>query len=315
MNQTRNQHIVPQFILEKFCFNNKRQVYAYDKIRDNSFPVNIRNVASGRDFYTVKFQGEDLSLEESLTNIESKCAPIIAQIIKDKSLKSITHERMICIDYFVALQLVRTRKLQDMMRVFDQEIQDLIIKMGGDPNKSNNYSPLKEENLKALTFQQILKMLPQYTEMMSSKHMVLYETTEEIPFITSDAPVTLHNDNDYGPRSGLGLMVRGIQIYFPISTTLCIGYHCDSIYQSFKKSYEQTVYMLNTDPWTLKHLAPGPSRFFEIYHAYTQGSTIKMDQENVNLQNYLQLFHSSQQIYSKTDNFEFVQLAKENGDL
>ena len=55
------------------------------------------------------------------------------------------------------------------------------------------------------------------------KAWMLLESVPGIPFFTSDNPIALHNTNDYWPYGNLGLSVKGIEIYFPISSTLCLN--------------------------------------------------------------------------------------------
>lgn len=68
-------------------------------------------------------------------------------------------------------------------------------------------------------------LLPEFV----NKSLILYSTTEDHPFYISDNPVVLFNLNQAPRRSTLGLRTRGIQVYLPISSTLCLGFLCPSI--------------------------------------------------------------------------------------
>ena len=62
------------------------------------------------------------------------------------------------------------------------------------------------------------------------KSWILYGTTHQHPFYVCDNPVTLYNtvkQNEF--MGGEGLAVRGIEIYLPLSDTLCFGLLCPLI--------------------------------------------------------------------------------------
>ncbi|MBI5114870.1 DUF4238 domain-containing protein [Candidatus Poribacteria bacterium] len=76
------------------------------------------------------------------------------------------------------------------------------------------------------------------------KERVLFETTRKHPFFISDNPIVLQNEMNQGPYSGLGVAAPGIEIYLPISSTLCLGLFCPSVAEEFQITYEKTR-MLN----------------------------------------------------------------------
>ncbi len=63
-----------------------------------------------------------------------------------------------------------------------------------------------------------------HIDLLLKKDWYLLETRPERPFYVSDNPVVLKNSNDFGPYGNLGLVVRGIQIYLPLSSTLMLGH-------------------------------------------------------------------------------------------
>src|SRR4029453_17497765 len=62
------------------------------------------------------------------------------------------------------------------------------------------------------------------------KTWLLFETDAATPFYISDNPVAMQNLVERrGPgRGNLGLSVRGIEIYLPISSLMTLGFFCRS---------------------------------------------------------------------------------------
>jgi len=51
-----------------------------------------------------------------------------------------------------------------------------------------------------------------------------------LPYYTSDFPVVKHNDLDFGPYGNLGLLTKGIQIYFPLNPWMMLSIVEPSVY-------------------------------------------------------------------------------------
>ena len=70
----------------------------------------------------------------------------------------------------------------------------------------------------------------QFAAHLLNKTWLLFETKPAVPFYISDNPVALQNeDASRKPvRRNLGVAVRGIQIYLPMSNTLVLAFFCRS---------------------------------------------------------------------------------------
>src|SRR5580704_13797941 len=91
------QHYVPQVLLRRHVneASTKRgseQVWCFDKKTQNVFSPNIRGVLSGARFYEVEVNGQTLSLEEPLSEIEGLLSPILARLVREQKLASLLNE-------------------------------------------------------------------------------------------------------------------------------------------------------------------------------------------------------------------------------
>ena len=313
-SRTRNQHYVPQFLLKNFSSGKKEQIFVYQKNTSKVFKTKTRNVASERDFYNFKVLGEEISLEESMTNIESKCSRIIKKIISTNSLSSLSFEDKTELAFFTALQLLRTQKHRDILRDFDQQIKDKVKQMGGDINNVKGYTPLNPELAKEFSINSILKDTPEFAKLIAMKSLILYEAPKDRWFYISDAPIAMFNHRDLGPYGNIGLLVPGIEIYLPISHKLALCFSCTTISESIKTSCEQIQLLLQVAPDKLKALE-NPSRLIELHEGFTKGIPVKMVPENIEHHNSLQAYHSSQYVFSFDGNFELLNRMKEAGDI
>src|SRR5579862_3367177 len=71
------QHYVPQVLLRLHASDpsakkGSEQIWCFDKHTDKMFPANIRGVLAGTRFYEIEANGQSLSLEEPLSDIEGR---------------------------------------------------------------------------------------------------------------------------------------------------------------------------------------------------------------------------------------------------
>jgi hypothetical protein len=72
MTIAKVQHYVPQFLMRNFGNGKKDQVWVYDKSSNRSFPSNTKNLASENRFYDFEYQGQPLSIEPWLSELEGQ---------------------------------------------------------------------------------------------------------------------------------------------------------------------------------------------------------------------------------------------------
>lgn len=308
-SETRNQHYVPQFLLRSFAAGKKSQVYVYDKKTSKTFKTKVRNIAAERDFYNFKTEEMELSLEDSLSNLEANTSAIIKKILYQRSIKEVSAEETIQLSYFAAVQFQRTRKMRSRLLDLDKQIQDKIVEMGGNINKVKNYQPFTEESVQLFNLHTLVHEAPKYAHMFAIKKLVLYEAPAGHSFYLSDDPIALHNHNDFGPYGNLGLMVPGIQIYLPISPKFALCFTCPTISESVSKSCTQLWDILHHSPQVLKRLKD-PSLLLSLDRGFKEGSPVTLVSENIEHHNSLQAYHSERYVFSTDGDFELLERMK-----
>ncbi len=103
----------------------------------------------------------------------------------------------------------------------------------------------------------------------------------------------MYNVFPYGRE---GFSEKGIEVYFPISSNLCVAFYCPSIYLQLKESFSS--------------LHPRPSsQGFLVKRSFKWHKTLQSVSINKSIVQYLnelQIRSSSRFIYSQINDFELV---------
>ncbi|WP_298348201.1 DUF4238 domain-containing protein [uncultured Dokdonia sp.] len=235
-NHVKNQHYVPQFLLRNFSSSGQKFIWAFDKnekynVRNQIKERAIKKVASEEYFYDQFKNSRVGSYEYALQNAEDISAPIIKEIIKNRSIEDLTEDQRRTLSFFITLQNLRTKG-----HLFQTEI--LMDNMSVQLKDKANISIPKIDH-KKIWFS-MLEQSTNFYEVLMNKVWMLSESDDE--FIISDNPVTLQNTTDRSKiRGTLGLDSYGIEIYLPISPSLTINLFCE-------KFLSQNGYQKNTMP-------------------------------------------------------------------
>lgn len=292
-----NQHYVPRLLLKNFSEPRKDEfyIYAFDKHKDedNVFNPNIKGIAAENGFYDLTYGNNSLSLEKNLTELEGKAAKIIKKILQEKNLAHITKNDRFILALFLSVQFVRTKEhrlrfshIQEMLidRLTDQKYPKEVI----EKLKQETTDP---EDNKLMGLKSLIDAglyVPQFLK----KTWVLYQTTQDDPFYTSDNPIAMFNDQDFGLYGNIGLSVPGIEIYLPLSTTLCLGLICPVLSNQILVANEQ--------------LDKIPEPVQELINGLMQGTSISVNSDNVLRFNSLQVMYSSRFVFCQAPNFDLV---------
>jgi len=225
--KTEIQHYVPKLLLRNHRSNpdgkiGSEQIWVYDKQTDKIFRPNIKNIASESGFYDFQRGEKTLSIEPHLSELESKAAIPISKIIDNEALSTMSDDERQWLAAFAAVQFVRVETIRDGMRKAHEFMKQKILEMGGDPYNVVGFSPIGENEVKELSAFHIVDAIKHYVPHFLSKTWCLLQARENDPFYIGDTPVALFNEKTFGPYGNIGLALRGIEIYFPISSKLCL---------------------------------------------------------------------------------------------
>jgi hypothetical protein len=299
------QHYVPQFLLKQFSSGKKPQVWVYDKATGNKFKSHIKNVASEQGFYDFKFKGNELTIEPSLSNIESHASKIIKNIVRKNSISDLSDEERLFLSHFFALQFVRTKQYRQLFRDLSETLGETLKTRGEDISQIQDYVEVDDKTLKLHGIRSVLES-NEYAPYFLDKSWVLFQTTKSQPLYISDNPVTLQNMIDHGPYGNIGLAVRGIEIYFPLSKTLALGMFCPSYEEEFKKTYEKYELIMRVDPELGSRSIKDGTYIKQIMKGFEKKETVPYKAESVVNHNSLQVFFSTRFVFSSTDDFSLA---------
>ena len=220
-------HYVPRFLLRHFCSGERPRLWAYDKRTGKSFQTSVQNIAGERNFYEIRIGDEVVSFEDGLSELESEAAVLIGRIISECSIGWLSDENRALLATFVAVQMNRGPHTHESFIAMDKGLRRVFGERFGLPTEGHPLMTTERAKQTALTS---LAESNRYAEHILNKTWLLFETSAETPFYISDNPVALRNeDKSRGPKRGtLRLAVRGIQVYFPISSTLILAFFCRS---------------------------------------------------------------------------------------
>ena len=217
----RYNHYVPRFILDNFALNG--QLSIFDKHTLKRFRLPPYRAMGEKDFNNVRVGDDILSFQNKFTFIEDKAAPVISEVVRQRSLASLNPMDQATLHMFVVVQLLRSKR-----RRLDHTAVSTEIKRRW-PDADLN--PLKDKMVDnefdkffALNFS--FSRLDELVSPLVAKHPFLMLKHCEGDLYISDNPVVMHNNKQYGPYGNIGLAVPHIEIYYPLSHELVLAYMC-----------------------------------------------------------------------------------------
>ena len=300
LNHPKNQHYVSQFLLNNFQIDSTNQIYCFDKTNDKIFKTNIKNVACEKWFYDIDEGNPNSSLEQDLSQLEGRVAPIINEkILRNKSIRGLTDDDFLQVALFIAVQILRTRSARQSLKCMDELIQRELVEIGSDIDKIQNYKKIEtEKELKEIAISNIKTVKDRLVPHILDKVWMLYESNNE--FIISDNPIGFQNTvNKDEFRGTIGLAVRGIEIYLPLSPQYNLGLLCRKTFNEMKTYF--TEYYRELD-------SQGSFELRNFVNSIRRKTPVKCFDFNVENINSIQVLSSERFIFSNNNNFS---LAKE----
>lgn len=302
------QHYVPRFLLKNFTHGKKPKIFVYDKSNDKRFHTNIKNIAAENGFYELEVADGILTLEPSLAHLEANTSGIIKKLVNEKAIKALNVHEVAILAVFLAVQFVRTKehrlRFEHIGKLFAQKLRD----MGATEENIEEVTkgPVGVPEDKLVGLKSVLGA-KEFVPYFLNKAWVLFETTRKHPFFISDNPLTLHNDIDHEPYGNIGLAVRGIEMYLPISTSLCLGLLCPTIAEHFQKAHMKLKIFDHMAPGFADSIMKKSATARAFCDGLVNGTPIKVTEDNVTMINSLQVIYSSRFVYCETDAFGLVE--------
>lgn len=301
----KRQHYVPQFLLRNFTDAKNEQLYVFDKQEEKEFKTNIINIAAEKGFYNFDFMDVKLSIELSLSQLETKATDLIKVVIKEGSLRQLTDKDKKMLSLFFAIQKNRVTAQRTMISGLNKILENHIIKMGLNPLEVKGFEKMDEKDVKELSIKMVIDA-EQQAPYFYNKAWILFQTVDNYPFIISDNPIVMQNQNNFKPYGNLGLGVRGIEIYMPISKTFLLAFSCRTNESMIRELNQKYNSYKNLIPNLDKELGVEPDYYERVLKSIDEGEPFLFKPENVENVNSLQVIFSNRYVYSSDGNFDMV---------
>lgn len=214
------QHYVPRMHLQKFAVaNSESQVWVFDKPNERSFKSGFDNIA-GEDFFYDPAEFENPEIEFLTQRIEEIAGEPYKNLLREGSLAALNQKERIRLGLFIAVQFSRTRERRNALIDSSKQAKESLEEKGvAEFIPDEEFEQLGTEEFARTIQNDTLKENSVKTaEIFLNKNWTLLVNRTGTPFWTSDHPLCLQNQRDFGPfRGSLGIENQGIEIYFPLS--------------------------------------------------------------------------------------------------
>lgn len=315
------QHYVPKFMLRRFSSGARELVHAFDKHQDKIFAFSTSKkskvgVAAERAIYDFDFQGVPLTLEPALSSLETKAAEVTARVIAAQALPPAWHEERAILASFMAVQLVRTKAMMATLDDLSSRMEEF-FRAEGAPEEFFQPDPLvgsKENARKAHYAALITNASRDWAPLLLQKVWHLIKTTDDTPFFMGDHPVVRFNDPNAEGRGKLGLASIGVQLYFPLSSTLALSLMCPTYLEMMIDGIERIDRLLVGRLGEPSSLRAQRKEISGIVEALLAGSMTEVRPENVEHFNSLQVLEAERYVFSVKNDFSMVRAMIQEDD-
>jgi hypothetical protein len=315
----RYNHYVPRFILDNFANGGKLSIL--DKHTLKRFKLPPYRAMGEKDFNNVRIGEHILSFEDKFTYLEDLAAPVISKVLQQTSLASLSPMDQAILNMFVVVQLLRSKR-----RRLDYAAVATEIKRRW-PGAIVN--PLKEKIVddefeKFFTLDFTFSKLQELASSLVSKHSFLMVKNCKDELYISDNPMVMHNSKQYGPYGNIGLAVPHVEIYYPLSHQIVLGYMCpltmketeeahvaaDSEVNSlFSRMFMSPQGLSMADRLGIEKARAEIERAKSYYAMIKSERVVPISSENMLFLNSLQVLSSARYLACHTDNFAFAMKA------
>ena len=227
-DRVKIQHYVPQLLLrwhatEPGSRRGSEQVWCFDKHTDRVFSPNIRGVTAESGYYEISTEDCTFSLESALSKLEGEAAPLVGRLIETRNLQSLRSADRTTMASFVAVQFTRTPSMREMIEASQRTLIEALERRGIGTALVPQAAPMCNEGVRAISLDLLSTSAQEITPHLVAKHWFLVAGDTADPFHIGDNPVVLDNSTHGSGSGNLGIASPGVEIYLPLSPTLCLG--------------------------------------------------------------------------------------------
>jgi hypothetical protein len=287
-----NQHWVPKFLIKNFAAGDGR-VFCLDIHTDRVTKAPPGQAASEKGFNDFQVEGEAVSFEDRLEKIETRAAPVLKRVIKERQLTALSAEDRRRVAEFVAAQSFRTKAFYE----------GLSVKM--------------DRNAFASKFSLLLDGIEILAAEIAHRHWVLMVATGNDTFYLGDNPTVLQRTDNPRDSSNLGFDVAGVEAFLPLTPHCAIYLPCRTTSEERIARYNAALDLHRVVRSAVLRGQPGGgdelrlaqlviSRLDPLYQALTTGVALTAEPGHIENLNYLQCSWAHSALYANRNDFTFA---------
>jgi hypothetical protein len=303
------QHYVPHFLLKRWGTGKKCHVHAFEKASGTTWAAKAKTLARESRFYDFEIDGQKLTLEPGLANLEAETSGSFRRLVEAESFAPIAPEDIGRIAMFLSVQFVRTPGFREMFRGITNDMNEqLRSSADGDDEAAAQIERMmggagSDDQIRLQVARMILDAPKEFSQHFLAKDWMLLRAPEDHSFLIGDHPVVMQNQTERHPFWGnIGLAVQGIEIYLPVSPTFTLAMFCKSHFESIKDlALEAEAIAATTGHHPL--IAPEVRAFID---AAKSGKPLTCAPTNVENLNSLQIKYAERHVFSSNGDFELA---------
>jgi hypothetical protein len=261
MSLPKIHHFVPQSLLRNFSISGEgKKIWVYDKLQSRAWPEGIKTAGGEKYFNTVMKEGDRLDFEAAFDELDRELPNLMNQIIAAEDVSALDPEQRYKLGFLAVIQLLRVKIVRHTHIEFRAQLKKILDDLGlKDQADSIECATDNDGRLASLS---LLADSRRMASWLAEKELTLYKATSGHFFWTSDNPIQMAN---HFPGGSLGLMARGIDVYWPISSQLILSFRCPSVTAKLTFEDPKLAHFLLTEP--LLYCRPIDVRWFNQLQA------------------------------------------------
>jgi hypothetical protein len=261
----------------------------------------VADVAAENDLYNFLLDDLPVTIEPSLAEFESKAASVLREVLSKDNLADLTPYQRVVLSGLVAQLLLRSPQQRAAMRHINAELRERVAAMGTHPDLLHQLKAFDNNEEKLFTASTLSDLMKEFIPIIFGKAWILHSVPEGETLYISDNPVAMHNEMESELRGDIGLAVKGVEVYLPLSGMRCLAMYCPLVMSELGAAYKYykrlTVSVEDGSP------PPPPEEAECVLEALRTGKCMSLQKESVELANSLQVWNAERYVYSRVDDF------------
>lgn len=225
MSLPKIHHFVPQSLLRNFSIGGEgKKIWVYDKLQTRAWPEGIKTAGGEKYFNTVMKDDDRLDFESAFDEVDRELPNLINQIVAAEDVSALSPEQRYKLAFLAVIQLLRVKMVRHTHIAFRAQLKKVLDDLGlKDQADSIECATDNDGRVVSLS---LLADSRRMVSCLAEKELTLYKAASGHFFWTSDNPIQMAN---HFPGGSLGLMARGVDVYWPISSQLILSFRCPSV--------------------------------------------------------------------------------------